>query len=321
MSDPKLLFQYDLYPERITKVGKVTRIETKRGTFALKETQLQIGQMDRMLHFEEKFRQLQFEGYVPFVRTKYGDAFVIMRDRVAYLTPWVDGIDNNPAQKAEQMVHSLAGLHGYTAKEQAFSEEVIKQSYNKMVLMRESRQFEMEKYVGQIEKRIYLSPFELSFVTHFHQLMKYCDLAKTRLDDWYEQVLEAKRYRSVLCHGKCSPSHYLSTSGRGYFINFERAVIDTPVRDLAYYVRSSVHPFQYNPTTTMGNIARYEDQFSLYEEEKELLASYLYFPESVFNSVSLFQENRQEWPHIKHVRLFTKKIEVMTGINSVLQSL
>ena len=321
MSDPALLFQYDLYPNQVVKQGKVTRIETERGTFALKETKLSKEQMDFMIYLEERFKQLHFEGYVPIVRTKYGDSFVLMEDRVAYLTPWVEEDRGNPAQKEERMVQTLAELHGYTAKEQAFSEEVIKQSYQKMIFLRESRQFEMEKYMSQIEKRIYLSPFELSFVTQFHQLMKYCDLARKRLDDWYEQVIEAKRYRSVLCHGKCSPSHFVTVEGRGYFINFERSVTDTPVRDLAYFVRSSIKPFQYNPATTTAHLAQYEDQFALYDEEKELLASYLYFPETIFNSVTLFSENRQEWSHIKHVRLLTKKIEVMNGISNVLQSL
>ncbi|WP_273850954.1 phosphotransferase [Guptibacillus spartinae] len=320
MSDPALLFQYDLYPERVVRMGKVTKIETERGSFALKETKLGKEQMDRILYLEERLKQLQFASFVPIERTKYGDAFVFTEDGVAYLTPWVDGGEGHAPQKEEQFVLNLAELHGYTARDQAFSEEVIKQSYQKMILMRESRQFEMEKYVNSIEKRVYLSPFELTFVTHFHRLMKYCDLAKTRLDQWYEQVLEAKRYRSVFCHGKCSLSHYVMNGGRGYFINFERAVIDTPVRDLAYFIRSSVHPFQFNPATTTAHIGRYESQFSLLEEEKELLASYLYFPESVFNSVYRFNENRQHWPHIKHVRLFTKKIEVMNGIDHVLQT-
>ncbi|WP_165996959.1 phosphotransferase [Bacillus sp. Cs-700] len=320
MSDPAVLFQYDLYPERVVRMGKVTKVETDRGTFALKETKLSKEQMDRILSIEDRFKQLHFESFVPLVRTKYGDSFVFTGTGVAYLTPWVDGGEGQAAQKEENLIINLAELHGYTARDQAFSEEVIKQSYQKMILMRESRQFEMEKYVNSIEKRIYLSPFELTFVTHFHQLMKYCDLAKTRLDNWYEQVVEAKRYRSVFCHGKCSPSHYVMNGGKGYFINFERSVVDTPVRDLAYFIRSSVHPFQFNPATTTAHITRYETQFSLFEEEKELLASYLYFPEPVFNSALLFNENRQSWPHIKHVRLFTKKIEVMNGIHNVLQS-
>ncbi|MDO6656038.1 phosphotransferase [Anaerobacillus sp. 1_MG-2023] len=320
MSDPALLFQYDLYPERVVQMGKITKIETERGAFALKKAQLSKEQMDRMLYLEERFKQLKFEGYVPLVRTKYGDSFVYQGDHIVYLTPWVDERETSPAQKDELLVHHLAELHGYTAKEQAFSEEVIKQSYQKMVLLRESRQFEMEKYVSHIEKRIYLSPFELTFVSHFHQLMRYCELAKRRLDDWYEQILDAKRYRSVLCHGKCSPSHYVSSAGRGYFINFEKSVSDTPIRDLAYFIRSSIQPFQFNPAATTAHLARYEAQFSLNDEEKELLASYLYFPESVFNSVLLFNENRQQWPHIKHVRLFTKKIEVMNGINKVLEN-
>ncbi|MGG1686194.1 hypothetical protein [Pseudalkalibacillus sp. NRS-1564] len=40
MSDPALLFQYDLYPERVVQMGKITKIETERGTFALKKRSL-----------------------------------------------------------------------------------------------------------------------------------------------------------------------------------------------------------------------------------------------------------------------------------------
>ncbi|WP_377888286.1 phosphotransferase [Alkalihalobacillus sp. R86527] len=314
-----ILFQYDLIPENYEKYGKVLKVTTNQGTFALKDTRLSRERMDWMLYLENYFKELQFNGFVPIVKTKYGDTFVVVEDRAMYLSPWIEEGSVSPPLKEGQMIQSLAELHGYSVKDHAFSEESIKQFYDRMVVLRESRQFEMEKYVNEIEKRIYLSPFELTFATHFHQLMKNCDLSKSRLDYWFEQTNESKRYRTVFCHGKCSASHFIAGGERGYFINFERSSMDSPVRDLTYLIRASVSPFQYNPEILVSNMSRYESQFALYEEEKDLLASYLYFPESLFNSVTHFTSNQRNWSHMKHVRHFTKKIEVMNGITTTLQ--
>lgn len=316
-----ILFQYDLIPEDIKEYGKVLRITTNQGTYALKETSMTIHQMDWILYLENYFRELQFNGYVPIIKTKYGDTFVVLENRVMYLTPWIDEGNVNSSLKEGRMIQSLAELHGYSVKDHAFSEESIKLFYDRMVVLRENRMFEMEKYVNAVEKRIYLSPFELTFLTHFHQLMKNCDLSQSRLKYWFEQINDSKRYRTVLCHGKCTTSHFLTGGERGYFFNFEKSVVDSPVRDLTYFIRASVSPFQFNSDSLTTNFSRYESQFPLFEEEKDLLASYLYFPESLFNSVTLFNENHRNWPHLKHVRHFTKKIEVMNGITSLLQKM
>ncbi|WP_270179472.1 hypothetical protein [Alkalihalobacillus sp. CinArs1] len=316
-----ILFQYDMTLEHYERYGKVLKVTTNQGTFALKETRLTRDRMDWMLYLENYFRELKFNGYVPLINTKYGDTFVVVEDRVVYLSHWIEEGSVNPSLKESQMIQRLAELHGYSVKDHAFSEESIKHFYEKMVVLRESRQFEMEKYVNDIEKRIYLSPFELAVATHFHQLMKNCDLSKSRLDYWFEQTNETKRYRTVLCHGKCSASHFVVGREKGYFLNFEKSVVDSPVRDLTYMIRASVPPFQFNPDTLVSNISHYESQFALHEEEKDLLASYLYFPESLFNSVTHFLSNQRDWSHMKHVRHFTKKIEVMNGITTTLQNM
>ncbi|TLS39222.1 spore coat protein YsxE [Pseudalkalibacillus caeni] len=311
-----LLFQYDLYPERVIKKKNVLKVFTKNGTYALKKTKLTRSQAEWLFHVHERLAYIGYKYYIPLYRTKYGDPFVFDQYNTYYLMPWVED-DRHYANREAMMISNLAALHNQTVKEQEYSEEIISNSYQQLTKRWEGRQLEMERYIESVEKRVYLSPFEQSFVTNFHRLMHMTDKARNHLYQWQQKVKEKKRYRSVLCHGRVSPGHFIIHQGKGFFINFDHAVLDTPVRDLAYFLRSSMRAANWNERKAKDWFTQYQERFPLYEEEKSLLASYLTYPEIVFNSVDLYRSNRQNWPQIKHVNYLVKRIEQIEKVHKV----
>ncbi|MFC7371260.1 spore coat protein YsxE [Fictibacillus iocasae] len=316
-----VLFYYDLYPERIESYGKVKKVITKRGTFALKEAAMEDGEREWFTHVIQRLSEIGFHQVVPLYPTKYGDYTVKQGSKVYYLMPWFPSSERAAPFQDEVLIDYLAKIHSLTVKEQDFLTEVADQSFQYLMGRWESRQFEMERFTELAEQRTYMAPFELTYLSHFHQTMRMAEDAKRSLNSWHEGCKREKRYRSVLCHGKVSRSHLLySQSGEGHLFNFEKAVLDTPVRDLAMYFRKAAHKSSWKMDDGFALLKRYEKQFPLLYEERELLISYLSFPEPIFNAVDAYQSN-SKLSQIEVVHVLESRLSAMKRIRDFCEHL
>ncbi|WP_157812137.1 spore coat protein YsxE [Alteribacter populi] len=319
-----VLFQYDLYPERMDTIGNVKKVYTPRGTFALKQTRMSKEQGDWFIHVMRRLDRIGFHYVVPIMQTKYGDFLVRRGDFAYYLMPWYQSHERfqHPISKEDVVVEEIAKLHGLTEKNQEYTEEVIQASFDTLQHRWERRKLEMERFADQIETQMYMSPFELTFITHFQRMVQMAEEAENHLSSWVDICKEKKGFRSVLCHGKLNRKHVLFDQyGSGYFLNFEKAVLDTPARELAILFR---HYFQTQPwdeTEGLHWLNLYERHFSLFDEERHLLLSYLAFPESVFHSVDLYVKEKQERSQLQLVTHLERRILSLNRIHRLMSGL
>ncbi|MGC4379017.1 spore coat protein YsxE [Fictibacillus sp. Mic-4] len=313
-----ILFQYDLYPERIEAVGKVKKVITKRGTFALKETKMNEEERRWFTHVIQRLSEIGYHRMVPLYPTKYGDYTVQYGNNVYYLMPWFSGTPRTSLSREDDLIGEIAKIHVLTLKEQDFSPEVVEQSYHYLMNRWEGRQLEMERFAEEAERKLYMSPFELTYLSHFHEMMRMAEEAKQRLGEWYNTCQSEKRYRSVLCNGKVSRNHVLfSHHGEVHLLNFEKAVLDTPVRDLAIFFRKAVHSPTWKIEDGMRYFGIYQARLPLLDEEKSLLVSYLSFPEPLFHSVDMYLNNRGRFTQLEMVHRLERRISALKRITEL----
>ncbi len=310
-----VLFHYDLFPEKLEQHGKVKKVITKRGTFALKEAEMTEDERSWFTHVIQRLSEIGFHQVVPLYPTKFGDYTVQLGSRTYYLMPWFASDERNEKAKDEVLLDHLGKIHALTLKEQDFSNEVVEHSYQYLMNRWENRQYEMERFTEEAEQKTYMSPFELTYLSHFHQIMRMTEEAKRRLKDWYDTCQREKRYRSVLCHGKVSRNHLVfNPTGEGHLLNFEKAVLDTPVRDLAVYFRRAAHQREWTMEEGKFLLDSYEKHVPLLNEERGLLISYLSYPEPVFNAVDLYCSRRNDYSQIEMVHRLESRIRAMKKI-------
>ncbi|UCZ52121.1 spore coat protein YsxE [Bacillus shivajii] len=290
-----VLFQYDIYPEKIESYGKVRKVDTKYGSYGLKKTRMTREQADWFIHVMRRLERIGFHYVVPVLPTKYGDYVVRYGDDAYYLMPWYEDHQEfrHPVNPEEVMVEELSKLHGLTERSQEYSEDLLQNSYDALKRRWERRKIEMERYADEVEGKTYLSPFELTFLTHFQRSIHMAEEAETHLASWLEKAKEKKSFRSVLCHGRPSRKHTcFDQYGSSYFLNFEKAVLDTPTRDVVLLFR---HFFQSRPWDEQEGrhwLQLYEKHFALFDEERHLLMSYLAFPESMYQTVDAYSKRK-----------------------------
>ncbi|MDQ0208013.1 spore coat protein YsxE [Alkalicoccobacillus murimartini] len=307
-----IFFHYDLYPDSIEDIGtgKVKRLTTQRGIFALKETTIGQSQADELVHAMHRLTKLGYKQAVPIIPTKYGEYTISIGNTSYYLMPWVESPEYTARESMEEkLIDQMGVIHRITVKTQELSLEQLEQSYRQLLSKWEARQLDLIHFADQAEQKIYMSPFELTYLTHVHTLDQMAEVAKYQLNQWYEAAKEKGKYRSVLNHGRLSRSHALFTvENEPLLINFERASLDTPARDLATFCRHSFPYAQWSDEEVMRWFARYEHHLPLLDEEKQLLCSYLSFPEPIVYAVDFYRKKDNQWSEIEHVQRLEKRL-------------
>ncbi|WP_179298844.1 spore coat protein YsxE [Evansella halocellulosilytica] len=318
-----VLFQYDLYPDKIETYGKVRKIDTAYGSYGLKKTKMTREESDWFVHVMRRLERIGFHYSVPVLPTKYGDYIVRYGDDAYYLMPWYEDHKQfrHPIHPEEVMVEELAKLHGLTERSQEYSEELLQKSYNNLKRRWERRKIEMERYADQIEGKTYFSPFELTFLTHFQRSLQMANEADVHLSSWLEKSKEKKSFRSVLCHGRPNRKHAcFDQYGSCYFINFEKAVLDTPTRDVALLFRHFFHSRPWDEHEGRHWLQLYEKHFALFDEERHLLMSYLAFPESVYQTVDMYSRQKDRITEFQAVTQLERKILTMNRVRRFMLS-
>jgi spore coat protein YsxE len=318
-----VLFYYDLYPQSIEDFGKIKKVTTNRGVFALKETMMNAAQSDGFIHALRKLTKLGYKQAVPIFPTKYGEYTIQTGTHTYYLMPWMEQVEYTARETQEQKLASQLGIiHRLTVKTQAFLKENVEESYQQLLRRWEMRRLELNRFTDQAERQTYTSPFELTFLTHAHMLDQMAETAKIHLEKWYEICLEKEKYRTVLCHGRTNRSHaFFTPENEPLLLNFEKACIDTPSRDIASFCRYSFRHAYWVEEEVLQWFYNYERHLPLLEEEKHLICAYLSFPEPIAFAVDSYIANKGTMREFEHVQRLEKRLTSMRRVQRLTQKL
>ncbi|KGA97626.1 hypothetical protein AJ85_04765 [Alkalihalobacillus alcalophilus ATCC 27647 = CGMCC 1.3604] len=318
-----ILFYYDVYPQSIEEHGKIKRISTSRGDFALKETTMTPLQADEFVQAMRMLAKHNYHQVIPIIPTKYGEYTISTNSHTYYLMPWVEPVEYlGRESQEEKLIAQMAIVHRVTVQTQKFSKETIEKSYNRLLSHWELRRLELSRFADLAEAKTYMSPFELSFITHAHMLDQMAERAEYHLEKWYEICLEKEKYRTVLCHGRLSRSHsIINMENEPLLINFERASIDTPARDIAGFCRYSFPRAMWSEEEVLKWFFRYEKHLPLLDEEKHLICAYLNFPEPIVFAVEAYVQKKRSRSEIEHVQRLEKRLLSMRKVQRLTQKL
>lgn len=286
-----ILQQYGLQAHRIDHVGKVKKVYTNVGVFALKEIK-----HDRQIQTVQQAYSLYTKQSVPLYLSRQGTPFVFYQGQYYYLMPWItQGTNPERGERIRSFFRDLAYLHRQSLKEVDVKEEEITHYYEARKSEWEKQRTFLQSYVEQCEHEWYMSPFQLQVCTYFHETMQAYWFAETQLEKWYEKIKETKKWRMVFIHGNALLSHYVhDEKGNRYFLSWERACWASPLADLFtslyHHVRTS-HPIG---DEWIDGVVEYEQQLSILDEEQAFFFSHLAQPDSMYRFVSQYATERQK---------------------------
>jgi spore coat protein YsxE len=286
-----VLQQYYLQPNHIDDYGKVKKVYTNAGTFALKE----VNNPEHIQAIEQAYSFYK-QQIVPIYLSRHGTPFVFYNGRYYYLMPWI--VQKTEEEERESILsffRDLARLHRKSLQEIEVTEDNITKYYETRKNEWEKQRSFLQSYIEQCENEWYMSPFQLQFCTYFHETMQAYWFAETQLEKWYEKIKETKKWRIAFIHGNASLSHYVyDEKGNRYFLSWERACWASPLADL---FTSLYHHVRTSPPIGdewIDGFVEYEQQLSILDEERAFFFSHLAQPDGMYRFVSQYATERQK---------------------------
>lgn len=273
-----ILKPYAVEPNFVEEFGKVAKIYSNKGTFALKRIDPHNG-----ADFTRHIRTLYQKGYnriVPIYPAVDGRYAILYDNKLYYLMPWLPNEERETYfKKHQQMFRELARLHILTSKDVKIDKEDRQEHFENTQLDIEKEQEFLDGFIEQCENKEYLSPFELMFCMYYHDIRQALIYSETKLKEWYEETKEDEKARVSIIHGKISPEHFLyDDRGYGYFTNFENAKYGSASHDLLPFLSRSLKTAPKQNEECIEWLYTYFNHNPLKYDEMLLFLSYLAHP-------------------------------------------
>ncbi|GGK15903.1 hypothetical protein GCM10010965_06150 [Caldalkalibacillus thermarum] len=318
-----VLNEYDLYPHKTTRVGRVFKLACPQGTFALKETAASVQQLRFLARWFEQFNQKDQFPLIPFYPNKFGDPFVCYLDRLYYVTPWLnDDFEAKYRMDWEPSVLTALGrLHRFTLTRTSLVQKPL-EALTQMKMRWQKLLSRMEQYRRKAEQKPLCSPLEGSFLLHFDSLHQRAVRSIVHLEAWLERGKGEYCWPLVLCHGRLTRPHVVFKHGKCYLINFDHSKMAHPVLDLVpFFRRHFAHPLSGRAKDGLTWLAAYENQFPLNRFDKGLLAILLLFPEGPFTEIDMYYQKKKDLPPLKCLHRFEKELERLRHLRRLAKAL
>lgn len=305
--NPHLLKEYDLDIQMAVKVKSVIRAETQLGVFAVKKSLISFNQAERMKEIIDYLTKNNFP-VTSIIPNKYGEYFIPLTDGLFYVAKWIEGkeitLNHNP--HLLKIISSLAEMHklGFF-----FNPKDVHYRYVDEIYLRKSWQERIDwlkKYNKSLKKKANITTFEHIFSTYIPFLIDWAEEAVEHLSQWLIQYNSISGIRKTISHGKLHHRNVLvKNGGEIVILDFEHAGIDTPVRDLAYFIRHYILNKEHR-IWAQEWVATYQKNVLLLVPEKKLLAIYLLFPERLISLAKSYEKNDRNWSD----DVYLKKLQV-----------
>lgn len=303
-----VLEKYDIEVLRFWKGRGAILCETKTGMKILKEYR---GSTQRLLTQQkllQKIRQKGYSGVEQILPSKEGEIIVKEDDGTCYyLKEYQEGKECNIKEYRDcsKTAENLALLHTIMelpefVKEENIPPYILLQEFEKH--NRELRH--VKKYLKEKRQK---NEFEYYLYQHFDEFLW---KAEKILEDVTKQAefltKENLIQKGTLCHGDFQHHNVLFVNGETFIINFEKYVLDSPMRDLSLFFRKMMEKSNWSEELGQHILESYRKKRRISEEEKYQLYYRLSYPEKFWKIVNFYYNSPKVWMPEKNMEKLKK---------------
>jgi CotS family spore coat protein len=322
-ADPEILREWDLAVEKIKPVRGVLRIKTSSGTRMLKKVTTSESRL-RFIHGAiEHLASNGLPNVSRFIRTKYGDPYVVAGQELYYLTDWLPGkeADLKKTKNLFLAAETLARLHiagaGYEGG--GFGQETREDFSAQWGRFRAK----LESYDEALEdRRDEFTAMDQLYGQHRAELRKMIDHAESQLVvSPYGQILEWAREHRTICHGSFTRQNLIIDNERMGVIDFDHCHYGHPIHDVGALLARYMPRYQWDAEIGFSILDVYRAVREVTHEEVTVLAAYLAFPQRTLSVVEAYFEGTKDWDAGRFASRFRKSLVLDHGRETFVQDL
>lgn len=291
--------QYGWVPTGVDQFGSVLRVNVDSQEFAVKRTRQSREKLLMLHHMLSQIQQAGYPHLLPWVKTEQGEVVVEADGAFWYATQWKESLDSSP--EPVSLVQSLAQFHRLSEPIVTKYPVLHTKITSSFVEDWKSKKEKLAKVRERLEEHQEDSQISAVFLSEYEKIDKMFAFAIRGIEKFLETEAGIPP-RYVLCHCRVHPSNLVQDEKGYYWIDFDHAQVDHPMRDLATFLR------RYTPEKGAAQCAEliqaYEEECKVANKEKKLLAIYLSYPERV---IRLLQRLDHQ-PHLSFDDDFAEKL-------------
>ena len=131
---------------------------------------------------------------------------------------------------------------------------------------------------------------------------------------------EKLKEKGTLCHGDFQHHNVLFSGNESSFINFEKFVLDHPIRDLSLFFRKMMEKHNWCEATGREVLQSYQKVKPFSQEDKMQLYYRLSYPEKFWKIVNFYYGASKVWIPAKNMEKLEKILEQEKEKNLFLES-
>lgn len=250
---------------RYKKIGKTYIIDTDNGSIVIKKS-------TEDDHIDKYLENRNFD-YKPKVIGNI-DGYKI--------TEYIEDVNIPREQKILDLVDLVSLLHNKTTHYKEITEDYYKELYEDL----SNNIYYLNSYYNDlitiIESKIYMDPSEYLLARNISIIFSSLKFCEIELEKWYEKVKEKKQSRVVVLHNNLSLDHFI-VNKLSYLISWDKTKIGIPIFDIFKLYKKHGEEFDFTSI-----LKRYESNYPLQKEEKQLLYILLAMPSKLELSNNIF---------------------------------
>lgn len=255
-----ILKKYDIKPNSYRRQGSAIIVDTKEGTYVIKETDTTSKKKTYNYLMSRNFN------YYPEVLGSEEDYEI---------TQYQSEIDIPSEQKILDLVDLVSLLHNKTTFYKEVEEDYFKKIYEDISNNIEYLNSYYRDIIDIIESNIYMSPKDYLLARNISLLFSSINYATRELETWYELVKEKKKTRFVVLHNNLKLDHFIRNSG-AYLVSWDKSKIDLPIFDLYKLYKNHSLDFDFEYI-----FKQYEKNYPLLKDEKILFNILISLPDKL----------------------------------------
>ena len=321
-ADPEVLAEWELGVQKAKAVRGVLKLRTSAGYRMLKKVNVSQARL-RFIH--EAIDHLANSGFkhVPrFIRTKYGDPYVVHPSGLYYLTDWFSGkeADLKKPKNLFLAAETLARFHnagkGYEGG--GFGQETREDFSGAWGKYR----VKLDSYSQHLSEKSERSAMDELFAEYRGELAKMIEHASEQLGEApYGAVLEWARDHKSICHGSFSRQNLIVDKERMGVVDFDHCHFGHPIHDLGALLARYMPRNKWDAEIGFSILDVYRGVRELTSEEMTVLAAYLSFPQRTLQLVESYFENTRDWKPERFAERFKKSLALDRGREAFVQDL
>lgn len=316
--EKKYLSRYDLYVDLFKRFGlKVTDVVplrnvyllfTDSGNKILKKVEYSRENLQFIYEAIEYIRP-NFDRIMKFTKTVEGDIYTTWNGELYCVMDVVEGrecefsnpLDVSIASKGIAELHKASEGYRCTLPEKCLVGRAIEN------FKRRCEELRFFKRLAMLHE--YKSSFDEVFLTHVDYYLEEVEKSVEMLNSSSYLKICSEEDKIVICHHDLAHHNILINENKAFFIDFDYAVVDLKVHDIANFISKAVKNFAFDLDRAKGIITDYCTINTLDRRELEVLKALLTFPEDFYSISKDYYGRRKEWEEDTFLDRLIRKVE------------